>query len=355
MTSSYENVNLRNQKRAEDIEFPPLDEVPLIEKISQPGYKAPATTKGNNALPQQEQAFSVPSHVPEEVRAEYNKKAALYDQQEQQSQQEPEVEQQEENIEQQESQEVEEVEVSESQVSDNYNKKRNQESAKESWNALRLKAEEAHREKERLAKELRDKDAMFTRMLEMQMQQMNKPQQQQATEPDLNSILNSIDSDGLASGDQLKKTAQENKRYVDKVALEIAETRRQMQELITENRVRAKYPDLERVLTHENQLILEQRAPGNFARLKSMPDSWDKVELLYEAIKSYGIDRVIEYKQDQSKIKSNMQKPRAINSVVSKNKESALANVNSFVDEYSMTEEDRRRELREAMHFASQR
>lgn len=351
MNSSYDTGTYR-EKRPEDFEFPPLNEVPLIEKISQPGYKAPTQSKSSDQSTQEEQAFKVPTHIPDEVRSEYNKKVQSYDEPQQEHQEEQEVVQEEEIFETQEQEEVEQVESVPARSQSEENKKRNQQSFKESFQALRLKAEEAEREKDRFAKEAREKDAMIQRMLEMQMQNMGKQQQQQQ-EPDFNSIMNSVDNDGLVAGNQFKMAAQENKRYTDKVARDLEDARREMREMVAENRIRAKYPDLSRVLSNENFLILEQRAPANFSRLKSMPDSWDKVELMYEAIKSYGIDKMDDYKVEQTRIKSNMQKPRAVNSVINTKKESALANVNSFVDEYSVSEEQRRQDYRDMMNAIS--
>lgn len=352
MNSSY-NVNIRKEQRAEDIEFPPLDEVPLIEKISQPGYKAPAATKPGSAGVQEESPFKVPSHIPEEVRSEYNKKVASYDEPQEEYQEQQEVEQEEPVVEAQEAESVEEVEPTPTRIVEQENKKRNKQSIDDSFRALRAKAEEAERERERLAKESREKDLMIQRMLEMQMQNMQKPAQQQVQQPDIDSILNSVDSEGLVAGNQFKMGVQETRRYTDKVVKDLEAKYQRMEEIIAENRIRAKYPDLNRVLTNENYLILQQRAPANFERLKSLPDSWDKVELMYEAIKSYGIDKMDEYKAEQARIKANLQRPRAVNSVINTKKDSALANVNSFVDEYSMSEEQRQQEYREMMRNIS--
>ena len=359
---SLYNVNVRKEVKAEEIEFPPLDETPYIEKISQPGYKAPIESQSNQSqqTQQQDSPFKVPSHIPDEVRAEYNKKISHFDNPEErmilESQEQPEVEEQQESEQpqyQQQASGVEEIEeVEEAPVENTIvnNKKRNQQSINESFRALRLKAEEAERERERYAKESRQKDEFLAQLMAMQSQGFKTQKQE---EPDFNSIINSVEDDSLVAGNQFKRAAQENKRYTDKVAQDVAQYKQELQDLIAENKVRARYPDLDKVMSEENKFILSQRAPKAYAAWKKMPDSWDKVEAVYEAIKSYGIDKAIEYKQEQNRIQKNMAKPRAVNSVVATKKESALSNVNSFVDEYSMSEEQRQQEFKEMMRNIS--
>lgn len=352
MNSAY-NVNVRRQIKEEDIEFPPLGEIPLVEKISQPGYKAPVNPQPNH--PQvQEQQFNpmakVPTQAPDEVRELY-KKNTQQEYQEEVISDVQEVEQAEEQVvdNQQQVEEVEEVVVE--NTIDN-NKKKNQQSINESFRALRLKAEEADRERDRILRESREKDAMLAKLI-ANMQQPQQIQQKQQEEPDFNAYINSIESDSLVAGDQLRKTAQENRRYADKIAQDFAAYKQQMQDLMEENRVRTRYPDLDRVMSEENKMILSQRVPKAYAAWKNMPDSWEKVEAVYEAIKSYGIDKAIEYKQEQNRIHANVAKPRSVNSVNVVKPKSALSNVNSFVDEFSMSDQQRQEEFKEMMNNIS--
>lgn len=322
------------------IEFPPENEIPLIEKISNPGYLAPVDpVKSTNDASTENILGKVPTLVPDDVRELYNTSISNMEQ----PIEEPAPEQQ-QHVEEV-SEEVGEIAYDEPEsVREVYNAKKNQQSMADNFKALRLAKEEAERNAERYAKESREREQLLSQLLAMQTQQ--KPQLVQQ-EPDFNSIINSIPDDSLVDSAQFKRAYQENRKQTEQIAQRFAQYERQVEDLRQENTIRAKYPDLDKVMSEENKTILSKREPIIYNSFKSMPDSWEKVEAVYRMIKSYGIDKTFIAQKEKMLATANMNKPRPGLSVSPQKGATPLSTINSFVDEFTMSESEKEQERKE--------
>jgi hypothetical protein len=211
-------------------------------------------------------------------------------------------------------------------------------SPKESFRLVREAKERAERER----------DAMLSQMLAMQQQMQLQQQQQQPQIPEQpqEDYDFDIEADALAEGKHLKKLMAKQK------AMEQQLKRYQVQseEVAVEARIRAQYPDFEKVVSKENVDILRQQFPEIAATLHNTPDMYNKAAAAYTVIKNFGIHKdTPKFEADRAKAVSNATKPRPLASVNPTQGDSPLSKANAFAN--GMTDE-LKEQLRKEMYNA---
>ena len=284
-----------------DIAMPPLDQTPPIQQAA----PDPWSNQSQQAQQQSNPFGAVPDELPQEVAQEM----ATAD-----------------NVETEESNREEMSQVEES-VSDDSSptEQPSKPSPKDSFRAVREAKERAERER----------DAMLSQMLQMQQQmqmiQQQQPQQQEQPQEDYDF---DIEADALAEGKHLKKLMAKQKAMEQ----QLKSYQMQSEAVAVETRIRAQYPDFEKVVSKENVELLNEQFPEIARTLRDTPDMFNKAAAAYTVIKNFGIHKdTAKFEADRAKAVSNAQKPRPLASVNPTQGDSPLSKANAFAN--GMTDE----------------
>lgn len=282
-----------------DIAMPSLNETPAIQTA------APNPWDNESHQPQQQQnPFTVPDELPQEVAQEMQAQEQQYEEQEE-----------EQPVQQEQSRKP---------------------SPQDSFKQVREAKEKAERER----------DAILSQMLEMQ-QRMQSQQQQQAPiqeEPEEEDDFD-IDADALVEGKHVKKMNAKMKA----MQKQLRQYQAQSEEVAVEARIRAQYPDFEKVVSPENVAILNERFPDIAQTLRNTPDIYNKAASAYTVIKNFGIHKDQKIENDRARAVVNSQKPRPLASVNPTQGETPLSRANAFAN--GMTD-DLKEQLRREMFNA---
>lgn len=265
-----------------EIEMPPLDQASPAQDIPNPWDRQQSQSTDN--------AFSVPDQLPQDT-------------QEAMQQYEPEPEEQ---VEQPEEAQPVKTPVKETSVAAN-------------MRALREAREKAEKERDELM-----------RMLQMQMQQHQPKVIQSESEPEID--LPNIDDESLVEGKYLNKYNQKHARELQKIKADQERMKQEYAESILEMKIKAQYPDFERVVSKENVEILKIRKPLLAKILSESTDTYAKAIEAYEIIKELGIDRAGVVDQDHARAIKNSSKPRPLTSVNPQQGDSPLSKANAFAN-----------------------
>ena len=182
---------------------------------------------------------------------------------------------------------------------------------------LRKAREAAERKAEKLERER-----------EMLMEQLlsQKPKASKR-EPEDEYDFNLADDD-LSTGKDMRHV------YAKTKALEL-----KLKNMQEEARIRAKYPDLDQVVTDENIYLLRTQEPEIANSLNMAPDSWDKLAAVYTMIKKTGIHKVHNYDSQKIQAATNASKPKPLASIAPQTADTPLSRANAFAADRKMSKE----------------
>ena len=271
-----------------EIEMPPLDQQAPIAEQPDPWS---SERKMASQLQQHENPFSVPDQVPQDVVQAMSSH--------QDFDQEPVST---EDVEQR----VESVKPT----------------PQDSFKSLREAKERAERER----------DAFLAQMLEMQQrshkQVVQEPEQQVYEEEDIDFNL---DEDALVEGKYVKKVVNEIKNLKS----QLKNYQNKSNETAMEAKIKANYPDFERVVSKENVERLNAQFPEIAQSLRDTQDIYSKAASAYTVIKKFGIYQDAQqapYENERAKAVINSNKPRPLASVSPQQGDSPLSKANAFAN-----------------------
>lgn len=285
-----------------DIAMPPLDQSSPAQEIPNPWDQQQAAEQGN--------AFgAVPDELPEDVRHEM---------------QQEEVDQEDQLEQPQATKQSVQEPVKETSVAAN-------------MRALREGREKAERERDELMK-----------LLQIQMQQNQPRSNQPELEPEVE--LPNIDDDSLVEGKYLNKINQKYDRKLKSLEEQLYQYKAQSAEAMVEARIKAQFPDFEKVVSKENVEMLRESNPEIAKMLSENPDMYTKAVSAYKVIKQFGIHRDESMDSDRARAAKNSVKPRPLTSVNPQQGDSPLSKANAFANgEFSAEmKEQLRREMLQA-------
>jgi len=206
---------------------------------------------------------------------------------------------------------------------------------------MRKKLEREQREKEELRR--KNEEAMqIIRNIEAQ-----KQQQQEAPKEEPIPEINLGDDDDLVEVKTVKAILANQKRLEKK----LAESEKKSYQMTAEARLKANYPDWEKVISDENLERLKESDPDLMASIQYNPDPYSQYAAAYKAIKRQGIYQEDKYAADRQKAEENANKPRPLTSVSPQQGDSPLSKANAFANA-PLTDEVKKRywkEMQEAM------
>lgn len=170
---------------------------------------------------------------------------------------------------------------------------------------LRAAREKAERERDELAQQL-------ARMY----QQPQQPQQQQESNP---------------NPDDLVEWKHVDKRIRD-LEGQIKGYQQQSQEVLVEQRLKAQYPDFDKVVSRDNIELLKIEYPELAETLNSSSNLYSKAVSAYTLIKKLGIQQDDNALADRLKIEKNMSKPKPLASISPQKGDSPLSRANAFAE-----------------------
>ncbi len=199
---------------------------------------------------------------------------------------------------------------------------------------------------ERADKAERERDELLKRIQEMESYRQSAPQQQTQQQEEAEDL--NIDPDSLVEGKHLKRYDKKFKEMQDKLRSY------EQQSSITsiDMRLKAKYPDLDKVVSQDNLLALRQDYPELAATLNANTDLYSKAVSAYTLIKKLGIDVEDTFVEDKIKAQKNAAKPRPLASVSPQQAESPLSRANAFANGLT---EDLKEQLRKEMYESRNR
>lgn len=162
-----------------------------------------------------------------------------------------------------------------------------------------------------------------------------------------------IDDEGFVEGKHLKKFVQNMKKELKKTKEEFAAYSQQSSLTSAELRLKAKYADLDQVVTQENLNKLAEVKPSLYKSILANPDVFEKGEAAYEIIKSMNIGSGAKYADNERKIEENKSKPRTAATVGAQTPQTPLTRVGDY-DRRILTEE-RKHQLREQVRLAKEK
>ena len=185
-------------------------------------------------------------------------------------------------------------------------------SPEKSFRELREKAERIERERDEAIKRARDIEAKMAKST-------------QHDEEDDTGLGN----EDIAEGRHVKKLSRE----IKDLKKELNEYKQTTSYSTEEERLRRKYPDIDKVVSKENLEALREKKPALAAMLERSTGSlYEKGEYAYTVIKDNGIYAEDNFEQDRATAQKNAAKPRPLSSVSPQQGESPLSHANAFAN-----------------------
>jgi len=150
----------------------------------------------------------------------------------------------------------------------------------------------------------------------------------------------------LAEGKHLTKIQKQLKRQRE----ELQRTQDETRSLLVETRLKAEYPDIEKVVSADNIKALSELYPEIAQTLNASSDYYSKAKAAYTMIKKFGIHVEDNYSSEREAVAKNAAKPRPLASVSPQQADSPLSRANAFAN--GLTEELKARILLAKSGFA---
>jgi len=194
--------------------------------------------------------------------------------------------------------------------------------------ALREKAERLERE--------RDEAIRYAQQFQQQ------PLQQSPVEDD--EIF--LKPDELAEGKHLSKV----QKQVKKLEQQLKQYEQRSTEMTAEARLKAQYPDFDKVVSKDNIEMLRMTYPEIAATLQSSPDLYNKAVSAYTMIKKLGIEPQQDlYEKDREMAQRNANKPKPLASLSPQQGESPMSRANAFAN--GLTDDVKKQLYKEMMEL----
>ncbi len=134
-------------------------------------------------------------------------------------------------------------------------------------------------------------------------------------------------------------------RELNKVKEELNTYKQQSYQYSAESRLKAQYPDFDRVVNDTSIAALREQYPELAQSLNSNPDVYSKASAVYTLVKKLGLSPSDESLLERAKIQENSKKPRPLSSISPQQGETPLSKANAFAN--GLTNELRAQLLKE--------
>jgi hypothetical protein len=195
-------------------------------------------------------------------------------------------------------------------------------------------------EKERIEKE---RDDMRRKLEALEQSRQQTQPQQEPQDEDFN-----FNPDDLVEGKHLSKVA----KKIKNLERQLEEYQQRSSLATTETRLKAEYPDFDKVVSKDNIEVLKLTYPELAQSIDSNPDLYVKAKSAYTLIKKLGIEQDLNnYEQENERANKNLAKPKP--AVNTQQGDSPLSMANAFAG--GATKEARMKIYRQAQEYASKK
>lgn len=203
---------------------------------------------------------------------------------------------------------------------------------------------QAQSDREYNMRQLREqRDQAERRALEAERLLQQRQQPQPSEEDDLG-----VDDDALLEGKQLKKYHNRNKGNQQKTQAQID----QINNALSELRLRTKHPDIDTIVTNENLEKLSRVKPALYRSIMANPDFVDRGEVAHDAITTWV--KPERHAEQDRRIEDNKSKPRSPATVGPQPSDTPLTRVGDY-DRRVLSNADKDRIMREVQLAKSYR
>lgn len=134
-------------------------------------------------------------------------------------------------------------------------------------------------------------------------------------------------------------------RELNKVKEELTTYKQQSYQYSAESRLKAQYPDFDRVVNDASIAALREQYPELAQSLNSNPDVYSKASAVYTLVKKFNLAPSDESLLERARIQENSKKPRPLSSISPQQGETPLSKANAFAN--GLTNELRAQLLKE--------
>jgi hypothetical protein len=187
----------------------------------------------------------------------------------------------------------------------------------------------------------RERDELLGRFQEQE-RQRTQAQTQSVQQDDENL---DIGQDDIVEGKHLSKVGRKLKRLEE----ELRSYKQQSTTSVAEARIKAQYPDFDKVVTKDNISSLRELYPELAHTLNSSTDLYNTASSAYTLIKKFGIYQEDIYMADRARAQANAAKPKPLAAVTPQQGDSPLSHANAFANGLT---DDLRKNLLKEMHEA---
>lgn len=196
------------------------------------------------------------------------------------------------------------------------------------------------RERAARAAELeKERDELLRQLMSLQQQPQTRQVKQELQEVEESLEDLGIDPDALVEGKHVSKFA----KKINALESKLKQYEQQTAQQIAEAKIRASFPDFEKVASIENLKTLRALNPELADVILSTPDQYKQAALAYKMVKQLGIYQEDTYEVDKARALKNINKPRPVASVSAQQGDSPLTKANAFAN--GLTDE-----LKEQLH-----
>lgn len=137
-----------------------------------------------------------------------------------------------------------------------------------------------------------------------------------------------INPDDIVEGKHLKKYYEKIKKLEKK----LQQTQQQSVAMTTEAKLKAQFPDFDKVVNKDNIESLKYAYPELANTLNASTDLYSTAVSAYTMIKKLGIAQEDLYEADRERVQKNAAKPKPLVSIAPQKSESPLSNANAFAN-----------------------
>lgn len=156
-----------------------------------------------------------------------------------------------------------------------------------------------------------------------------------------------LDPDAYAEGKHLSKLGKKIKKMED----QINSYHQQSSQVAAEAKIKAQYPDFDKVVTRDNLDLLRHAYPELAQTINSGADLYSKAISAYTLIKKFNIDTPMA--SEEETLKKNMAKPRSVASISPQQGDNPMSRANPFAS--GLTEDMKKQLYAEMVEAARNR
>jgi len=184
--------------------------------------------------------------------------------------------------------------------------------------------------RDKTSKIQQERDELLYRLQQMEASKssnQSQPSQQYSEDDDIN-----LEPEAIAEGKHINKFNNKFNTKIKRLEQELNVYKQQSSEATAEVRLRAQYPDFDKVVSKDNIELLSAAYPELAKSINASSSLYDKAVSAYTLIKKFNIYNEEPYKAEVQRAQANAAKPKPLVSVSPQQGDSPLTQANAFAN-----------------------